>query len=908
MIYRCFYFSTLMLLLVLGGCVFLPKTQSTTEEIVDPLIIRNQQWREQIAKAKTAIQNGHFQDALNAYQNAINIRPNYGDIQVKIAEVLIQLEEYEKAKDAFLAHLHHHPNHIVSLNYIGYIFEKLGNYEYAAQYYEQVIAISKDNLYALNHLGLVYIQLNQLDNAEYVLRQALDLDPKCESSDSENLHNYLGLIHLSRGDVGEAIAEFRETIRLFPEDVWAIKQLASLYEENHRYFEAQLQYQQLLDIDPDNLLAVTRLQALAQLDPSRTQLVIVPPVKILNPQVLQIIADAPTTDDYPDADVAILLNNFSHEVLPSGQSRYTTHQVVKILTERGITKFGDIAIPYQPDSQNIGVNIAQTIAPDGTIYTPPDEAYNDVTPPGLLSRNLYSDLMWKVISMVGLSPGVCIEYQVTLEDKLENVSVNETWITGGYNFQSTELTLETTYALSLPQDWHIQWKMQNSEIKPQMTSNQDGTIEYIWTLGEVPALKVEAGMPNINDVVPRLTYSSIQSWERVYDWYKNLAKGRYAPDAQIMQTVIELTEYLTTEESKIRSIYDFVATQIRYVGIELGQSAYQPSPAVEVLKKQYGDCKDKATLLISMLDLIGIRAYPVMLSTSPYEKIDTSLPSLTQFNHMIVAIPKGRDGYIWLDPTSSTCSYGDLPYSNQGRKGFLIGDSQGVFVEIPVFPAENNKLLSNTELWINPDGAAKGIIRVTMLGQNSINPRWNYQQILPSNWNNTFAAELSQLFPNISMESVEIENLNDIEQPLVITLNFDVNKYIRKIKNQILLPLPIDEFTGYAETFSTPERSFPLDLSYPMRIEKTIRIHLPEEWTATLPTDLKKKTVYADMERRYSQLNNTVTYHLLFTLKQRNIPVDQYKDARQFFNILTRENNSHLLLRTRNTDTVLRNH
>ena len=250
---------------------------------------------------------------------------------------------------------------------------------------------------------MVYIQLNQLDNAEYILRQALDIDPKCDNPDSQNLHNYLGLIHLTRGDVGEAIAEFRETTRLFPKDVWARKKLASLYEEKHRYFEAQLQYQQLLEIDPDNLLAITRLQTLSQLDPSRTQPVIVPSVKILNPQVLQIIADAPTTEDYPDADVVILLNNFSHEVLPSGQSRYTTHQVVKILNERGITKYGDIAIPYQPNSQNIGVNIARTITPDGTIHIPPDEAYNDVTPPGLLSRNLYSDLMWKVISMVALS-------------------------------------------------------------------------------------------------------------------------------------------------------------------------------------------------------------------------------------------------------------------------------------------------------------------------------------------------------------------------------------------------------------------------------------------------------------------------------------------------------------------------
>lgn len=908
MLYKCLYFSSLTFLLLLVGCVFLPKTQSTTEEIVDPLIVRNQQWREQVEIAKTAIQNGHYQDALTAYQNASNIRPNYGDLQLKIAEVLIQLEEYEKAKNAFLDYLHHHPNNIVSLNYIGYIFEKLGNYEYAAQYYEQVIAISKDNLYALNHLGLVYIQLNQLDKAEYVLRQALDFDPKCENPDSENLHNYLGLIHLSRGDIGEAIAEYRESIRLFPQDIWARKQLASLYEENHRYFEAQLQYQQLLEIEPDNLLAVTRLQALSQLDPNRSQPATIPPVTLLNPEVEHIIAEAPTSDDYPNADVAILFNNFSHEVLPSGQSRYTTHQVVKILTERGINKYGDIAIPYQPNSQNIGINIARTITPDGKIHTPPDEAYNDVTPPGLLSRNLYSDLMWKVISMVGLSPGVCIEYQVTLEDKLEYVSVNETWITGGYNFQSSELTLATTYALKLPQDWSIQWKVRNSDIEPQIRSNQDGMIEYIWTVGEMPALKIEDGMPNINDVVPRLTYSSIQSWERVYDWYKNLAKDRYTPDEQIMETVEKLTQYLNSDESKIRAIYDYVARQIRYVGIELGQSAYQPSPAVEVLKKQYGDCKDKTTLLISMLDLIGIRAYPVMLSTSPYGKTDTSLPSLSQFNHMIVAIPKGKDGYIWLDPTSSTCSYEDLPYSDQGRNGFLIGDFQGMFVEIPVFPAENNKLKSSTELWLNPDGSAKGILRVTMSGQNIINHRWNYQQIPPSNWNNTFAAELSQLFPNINIESVNFENLNNIDQPLEITLNFGVNNYIRRIKNQILLPLPIDEFTGFTDSFSAPERNYPIDLSYPMQIEKNIRIHLPNEWIAILPKDVRKNTEFAEMERRYNQFNNSVSYHLSFKLKQRNISVSQYKDARQFFEILSHENNSHLPLKARNTETVLRSH
>ena len=358
------------------------------------------------------------------------------------------------------------------------------------------------------------------------------------------------------------------------------------------------------------LLAITRLQALSQLNLSPIQVVNVPPVTLLDPDVEHIIANAPDASDYPNADTLVLFNHFSHDVLPSGQSRYTTHQVVKILTERGIQKYGDIAIPYQPASQNIGVNIARTVTADGTVLQPPDEAFNDVTPPGLLSYNLYSDAMWKVISMVGLAPGVCIEYQVTLEDK---VAGGETWIMGGYNFQATEATLETSYALQMPKTWHLQWHVANdisqaNPLKPRVSYTENDTVIYIWKYGETPALELEESMPHVNNVAPRLRYSSIADWGDVYTWYKELAKGRYTPDADIEERVRQLTRDLKTDEAKIRAIYHFVASKIRYVGIELGQSAYQPSHATEVFQMQYGDCKDKTTLLISMLDLVGIRA------------------------------------------------------------------------------------------------------------------------------------------------------------------------------------------------------------------------------------------------------------------------------------------------------------
>ena len=889
-------FWLLSLLFVITGCAIFPKN-SSPPPIVDPLVERNRQWQEHVEAGNNELKEGDLRAALAAYEAAIAIRPDASEVQHKIAEIYLRLDEYENARNAFVAFLKLKPNNITALNYAGYISEKLIDYAAAAGYYERVLRVSVDNLYALNHLGLAYKQLERYDEAAEVLHKALSVDPKCERPESENLHNYLGLIYLEQGTLGEAIAELRESIRLFPKDTWAGEQLAALYEDQQRYFEAQLQYQRVLEIDPDNLLALTRLQALAQLNLGSVHVTDVPPVTLLNPDVEHIIANAPDASDYPDADTLVLFNHFSHDVLPTGQSRYTTHQVVKIFTERGIQRYGDIAIPYQPAAQNIGVNIARTIAVDGTVLQPPNEAFNDVTPPGLLSQNLYSDAMWKVISMVGLAPGVCIEYQVTLEDKVPG---GETWITGGYNFQATEATLETSFVLQMPESWPIQWQVANDPRPqdPDILHTENDTVIYIWKYGETPVLTLEGGMPHVNDIVPRLRYSSIKDWDSVYTWYKDLAKGRYTPDADIAAKVQQLTDNLMTEDAKIRAIYHFVATNIRYVGIELGQSAYQPSPATEVFQMQYGDCKDKTTLLISMLDLAGIKAYPVLLSVAPYERIDTTLPSLSQFNHMVTAIPTSPDTYIWLDPTSTTCSYGDIPYNTQGRTGFLISDTHGEFVETPVYPPESNRLVSTTELTLDNDGSVQGTLYIQTNGQYNLNTRWAYQQIHPNALKTTLATELSHQFPGIQVTWSDISDLNDLNVPVTINLGFHVENYGTWVGNDVLLPLPIDEFADYAETFANEQRTYSLDLGYPMQIEKAIRIQIPDGWAATLPKDIHHIIENAELTRQYKQVGNVITYQLVFTLKNRIFPAAAYSAARSLFTALASEDGSHVLLKT----------
>ena len=890
--------SWIAILLLLSGCSIFGRSQSGEKVIVDPLIERNREWREQIEAGNLAIQDGDLTGALAAYQAALTIKPNANQVQFQIAKLYLQQEEYEKARDAFAATVTLDPKNMAARNSLGYIYEQLNNYEAAAQVYEDTLEVESHNLYALNHLGLAYKQLGRLDDAERVLRKAVEIDPKSARPDSKNLRNYLALIYLEKGDIGEAIAEFRESIRLFPKDIWSRQNLASLYEARGRYYEAQLQYHKILEIDPQNLLAPTRLQALEQLDRSARMVVDLVPVNLIDIDIEGVIAAAPDAADYPNADAIILLNQFSHEVTPSGKSRYTSHQVVKILTERGVQNYDDIAIPHTPTAQYITVNVARTITSDGSVVEPPEEAFNDVTPPGLLSYNLYSDSMWRVISMPALKPGVCIEYQVTLEDAGADSVGSTSWFWGGYSFQSTDPILQSAYALRVPQETDFKWKAIHCQLNPQIL-HEGETSTYLWTYGETPALKTEYNMPATNDIVPRLSYSSVESWDAVYNWYRDIAKDRYTVDQAIEKTVEELTADLLTEDDKIRAIYHFVASQIRYVGIELGQGAYQPTPADQVLSVRYGDCKDKTTLMIAMLDLVGIEAFPVMLNPAPYQRVDLELPSLGQFSHLIAAVPRDNGDYVWLDPTADTCSYGDLPARNRGRTGFIIRSDRGEFVAIPISTPESNQLIVDTEIELTEDGTVQGTMRVDTRGQYNVEARLEYKQVSPSAWKDTLAVGLSKQFPGVRVDSVQISDLEDLNVPVQLNVAFTVENYAEPIGNRLMFPLPSDEFSDYAEIFAAAERQHPLDLSYPMQMKKTIRLALPEGWTATFPQDVRLENRFARVERQYKLEGNQIHYEINFIIKKSIIPPEDYPAAKRLFDMLVREDRTQLILEKR---------
>jgi transglutaminase-like putative cysteine protease len=141
--------------------------------------------------------------------------------------------------------------------------------------------------------------------------------------------------------------------------------------------------------------------------------------------------------------------------------------------------------------------------------------------------------------------------------------------------------------------------------------------------------------------------TTFASWDQVGAWYQSLQQDSLAITPAIQAKADALTKGLTSDEDKIRAIFNDVALHIHYVGLEFGIGRYQPHPADDVLSNEYGDCKDKHTLLASELKAVGIQAWPVLISSS--SELDPATPSPAQFDHVITLVPLAGK-LLWRTP------------------------------------------------------------------------------------------------------------------------------------------------------------------------------------------------------------------------------------------------------------------
>ena len=165
---------------------------------------------------------------------------------------------------------------------------------------------------------------------------------------------------------------------------------------------------------------------------------------------------------------------------------------------------------------------------------------------------------------------------------------------------------------------------------------------------------------------------------------------------------------------KFRRLYDYVARNFRYVSLSLGLGRYQPHASTDVLHNQYGDCKDKHTLLASLLEAEGMHASSVLINSS--RKLDPDVPSPSQFDHVITMLPMGKQE-IWMDTTSEVAPFRLLAYSLRNKLAFVVPASGTPHLEeTPADTPMPDSEISEVDGTINQIGKLEAHVHYTFRG------------------------------------------------------------------------------------------------------------------------------------------------------------------------------------------------
>lgn len=542
-------------------------------------------------------------------------------------------------------------------------------------------------------------------------------------------------------------------------------------------------------------------------------------------------AKLPGEKEYPEAGAIILLDEGKMDVSLENKlysTVYKRHRIIKILNPRGL-KYANIAIPYSPNSFVDGIQ-ARTISPGGEIQLLDNEDIFDIN----LYPNFifYSDQRAKLFTMPGVENGSVIEYQYNLNIPVK--TFGHSWV-----FQNDEPTLISRFTLLEPMKSKIDYRLYGIDTEPTIAQAPAGfKSKYVWEARNISAVTNEYGMPPKNECTAQLKMAplGIKNWEDVSKWYFDLAEPQIKAGDGVKHMVQSLTQHAGNDREKLKSIYEWIRDNIRYIAVSIGVGSFQPHPAEEVLKNRYGDCKDMTTLLCSMARHVGIEANEVLISTWYNGKADTSLPTPFQFNHVIAFCPTMGDSGLWLDATEKGCPFGILPWYDEAAPVLVVGpEGKACLRTTPRLPAEKNRVTLKWQVNLKGDGSASVQGSTEFSGGHATSLREELIFASVAEQKRWLETDLAERCPSAMLREFEIAGLEPVEDPLIISYSFETANFA--VSKDGMLTFCPGDFQSFdlPNYFRSAKREHPVMFRFGEYRELNLSVTLPENWQPQSP-------------------------------------------------------------------------
>lgn len=610
-----------------------------------------------------------------------------------------------------------------------------------------------------------------------------------------------------------------------------------------------------------------------------------------------------------DTNAVVLLDEKDITVRDNGEIVTLRRVAYKVLNAKG-RSVAKVSIPFDPETRLDNVHAWSLPADGSKEYELKEKQMAEVA----ISESFYDEERRKVFEIPAADPGNVVGYEYEQRQR-PYVLQDQFW------FQHSYPVLDARLSLTLPPGWESDVHFVNYAAQPAVV--QGGTRS--WEMRNIPAIESEPDMPPYDALESRVILDYFPSrdelkarahgsWSRVGAWFQSLANGRAAPSPEIKQKVAELVAGAPDPLTRVRRIAEFVQHEVRYVAIEIGIGGYQPHPASSVFASRYGDCKDKATLLIAMLQEAGVNAYYVVLNTDRGVVLP-AYPTATAFDHVIVAIslPAGapRKGLLAVfddkalgtllafDPTSELTPFGELPSAEQGGYALLVAGDGGELVQLPLLAPSSNLLERTAKLTLSSDGTLSGSVEELRTGYLAASSRSDLRGATDIDRKQHLELFLSGFLNGVALKTSEVQNLNKQSDPLLLRYSFDAPSYVKRAGNLLLLrPRVLGQ--KWEDTLeSTKERKYPMVFLGPTVQTDTYEITLPAGLAVDeLPDPVKLDCGYLSYQSDIELKGSVLMYRRTYTVNKVFVPTQDLPQVKKFFRqVLAEEQSSAVLKR-----------
>ena len=585
------------------------------------------------------------------------------------------------------------------------------------------------------------------------------------------------------------------------------------------------------------------------------------------------------------SEAVVLVDAGRTTVHPDGRAEYLSHVQILLLTWEAIDAYGQIEIPYSEDLEDFELLYGRTILPSGEVVDLDEAGIRISSRAEGGGEEAYSELKTVTLSMPSLRPGAVIDYAFTLA---EETPVIEGEFFDQWLFEWYEPVQLSEYVLDVPADIDFRWVVGGRTIEPEIQSGS-GRIVYTFRVEGIEPIEYEIDMPSPLAINSHVTASSIASWDDVASWWWNLVREKLAPIDELASLAAEWTEGAATDDERISSLFDFVAREVRYVSLHLFASGYEPRPAQDTLATRYGDCKDQAVLLVSLLNSVGIEAYPVLIGMEPGDRLDWfAPPSPISFDHAIVAVPDEAGGWRFLDPTCSFCTSEFTDEAIRDRFALLVSeDPAAVGAQVYTGASDASESIVRCELagTLDDEGLLSLRADTTTSGDYDIAYRSVLTYYRPSERRDLFAWLADLAMSQSRLIDSEYSDLEDNHVPVTVRIDLEKTRAVQWISGGIgLMALPygpafpfVDDF---AEAVVAPERTHPL-LTMVSQIEHAGRIDVGPLTIRELPEAVSVTNDVGHFRSQYALKGTEIVYERVLRIDVAEVPPEQYAQYRE---------------------------